>query len=270
MGIPEGDQVKRPAVNQYQAVAKKSFRNNVESFLREQIPSLGSLTCAVIVDQLETMIDKYYPPTERFRMGQVLWPAVDVKAKASYGKTMERTKLVPVTLDLIHRKDIEAVLQGKKAKEVRKQITARLFTQAFEQQGVLTNSDVAMLLRVTPTTVSRYVKEIEQETNRYLPRRGVVHDLGPCTTHKKQICYQVIVEGRSVEETARRTHHSPAAVTRYVRDYKRVYTCLKEGLTIDQTRYVVNISKKLVEEYVGLIEQQHHDLEALVDDDLPF
>jgi hypothetical protein len=36
---------------------------------------------------------------------------------------------------------------------------------------------------------------------------------------KKQICYRVIVQGKSIETAARETNHSPEAITRYVKDY---------------------------------------------------
>ena len=33
--------------------------------------------------------------------------------------------------------------------------------------------------------------------------------MGRSITHKKQICYKVIVEGESIEQTARESDHSP-------------------------------------------------------------
>jgi predicted transcriptional regulator len=260
-------QPKNPLENVY----KKTFKNELNLFLQEQIPSLGNLTSKVIVDEIQKKIDAYFPPLEHFRMGQILWPAVDINEKASYGKTIEKTKLVPVQLDLIHTDDIEAFIKGKKAKDIRKQIMARLFKQAPKQNGVIGNADAALMLKVNPATISRYIKEWENENKEVLPRRGVVHDLGPATTHKKEICYHVLVEGMSIEDTARLTNHSPEAVTRYVRDFKRVHTCLKQGLSARQTKYILNISSKLTEEYIGLIKKHNLDYEKfLQEEELPF
>jgi len=60
----------------------------------------------------------------------------------------------------------------------------------------------------------------------------------------------MIVEGKSVAETARETHHSPEAITRYVKDYKQILACLHKGLTLKETSFVVKVSEKLVFEYV--------------------
>ncbi len=66
-------------------------------------------------------------------MGQIMWPAVDEHEKAAYGKTIEKTRLKPVFVDLISQGDIEAVLQGERAKVIRQRATMRLFKQAKAQ-----------------------------------------------------------------------------------------------------------------------------------------
>ena len=65
----------------------------------------------------------------------------------------------------------------------------------------------------------------------------------------------MIVEGKSVEETARETNHSPEAITRYVKDYKRILSCLHKGLTPKDTAFVAKVSENLVFEYVNLIQE---------------
>ena len=106
---------------------------------------------------------------------------------------------------------------------------------------------------LTAGTISRYVREHEKETGDLVPRRGTVHDMGPSLTHKREICRQVILQGHSIRDTARSTKHSPEAVTRYVFDYRRVFTCIKQGLSISQTAYATHLSKNLVIQDVDLI-----------------
>lgn len=63
------------------------------------------------------MVNKFYPPNNHLRMGQVIWPAVDKNEKASYGygKTIEKIQLKPVFEDMITPEDIdEATLLGEK------------------------------------------------------------------------------------------------------------------------------------------------------------
>lgn len=255
---------------------RKTFNSALSRFLAIQCPQMaGELTRNFLVSKVQELVEEFYPPNTHLRMGQVMWPAVDETETSSYGKSIENTRLKPVFLDLIHRDDIEALLNGEKAKLIRQRAVIRLFNQAKEQGGVLTSVDVATMTRLSPQTISIYVRDWEKSNKCLVPRRGTIHDMGPSITHKRQICYKIIVEGKSVEQTARETRHSPEAITRYVKDYKRIHACLKAGLSPENTAFAVNVSKKLVYEYMALIKQNNLNPQTIspkmeVDDDLPF
>jgi hypothetical protein len=178
---------------------------------------------------------------------------------------------------MIAPEDIEAMLKGEKAKLIRQRATVRLFEQAKKQQAVFTGVDVAIMMRLSPSTISNYVRDWEKQNQTSVPRRGTIHDMGRSVTHKKQICYKIIVEGKSIEHTARETKHSPEAITRYVKDYKRILACLSQGLTPKDTAFVAKVSENLIYEYVSLIEENQLDIKeqkgiyGCIDlDDLPF
>lgn len=232
---------------------KKTFRSSLVRELKELVPSLGELTANAIAEHIQKFVDEFFPSTSHLRMGQMMWPAVCADESGGWGKRIEDTKIKPVLLEAINDSDIQDFLDKVKKKEVRKKVAVRLFDQAYEQGGVLTGVDVAVILGVTPATISRYVREHEKATGKLVPRRGTVHDMGRSVSHKKEICKRVIIEGESIELTARDTNHSVEAVTRYVNDYRRVYTCLKNGFTISQTAYATKMSKKLVVEYQDIM-----------------
>jgi predicted transcriptional regulator len=132
-----------------------------------------------------------------------------------------------------------------------------MFEQAHAQGGVLTHADVGAILHLSAPTVGHYVKEWEAEhVGQLVPRRATIHDMGPTLTHKAVIYRRVILEGQSLETAAQATRHSPAAVERYVRDYRRVQTCLHEGLSTMRTAYATGLSPQLVKQYEDLITQE--------------
>ena len=233
-------------------VKRKTFQAVLAKELRDQVPPLGALTAAALAKHLEKIVHDYFPPTERLRMGQVLWPAVDVKETPGYQKSIENCKLKPVFLSVFSLQGLEAYLAGTRKKKIRMQITARLFREAFDQGGVLTGADVGSLLGLTPSTIYRYIREYEKEHVVELPHRGRIHDIGPTITHKRQICHMVVVQGKTIEDTARDSNHSPQAVTRYVQDYRRVHQCLKHGFSLEETSYATKLSKKVVQQYADL------------------
>lgn len=243
---------------------KKTFNAVLVQKLRELMPALGELSARAMAKEIEALIDQFFPAAKNLRPGQIVWPAVDERETGGWGKRIENARLKPVVLDAVTADDLDDLIAGRKSREIRKKVTVRCFEQAYAQGGVLTGVDVAAILRLSPATVFHYVKEYEKENQRLVPRRGSVHDIGPTLTHKREICRRVIIEGASIEDTARQTNHSPEAVTRYVQDYRRVFACLKNGFSIAQAAYATKMSKSLVKEYQDLI-----NLPSDSEDDIP-
>jgi DNA-binding CsgD family transcriptional regulator len=239
---------------------RKNLSGILAHFLATNCPQLGgALMIEPVVKEIIRLFDEFCPPVERLKMGQVVWYAVDVNEKSGYGKSIDQCKLNAVILDLVNLEDIDDLLRGLNKRERQKKVAARLFEQAYEQGSVMTGADVAAIMRLSPGTVCRYVCELEKERGRPIPRRGNIHDMGPTLTHKRIICIKCLKEGKTVELTARETNHSPEAVTRYINDFKRVYTCLNSGWEIDKISYATGLSKSLTQEYVNLINEERSE-----------
>ena len=196
--------------------------------------------------------------------------AVDKNETSGYGKKIEECQITPVIVDLITEEDIENYIKNVPKRERQKQVAVRLHQQAYEQGGVFSYADSAAIMRLSPNTVGNYIREYERQTGKLVPRRGNIHDMGPTLTHKRSICIKHLLEGKTVEQTARETRHSPQAVTRYTNDFKRVYCCIKEGWDIKKIAQTTALSKKLVNEYIDLIENYHYNNSEEQYDEVPF
>ena len=235
---------------------RKDLKSALMHFFKENISALsGDIICEPVVNKVIDMVDKYLPVSERMRPGQTLWYAVDIKEKSGYGKKIEDCNIIPVILDLINEEDIEKYINKVSKRKRQTAVAVRLHTQAYKQGAVMSYSDTAAIMRLSPSTVGSYIREFEKETGESVPRRGNVHDLGPTLTHKRQICMKHLIQGKSVEQTARETFHSTAAVVRYANDYKRVYTCLKGGWDLNKIKTATGLSESLTKEYIDLIEE---------------
>ena len=177
--------------------SRKDFRAVLGNFFAEAFPNMGEVTRKPVVDAVIDIFDRYCPPTERMKAGQVLWYAVDEKETAGYGKRIEDCRLVPVTLELFNRDDIERLESGMGRRDRNIHIAARLFKQAYKQNGVLTLQDTADIMRLSAATIGKYVRNYERRYNDIIPRRGTIHDMGPTLTHKRIICHKHIIEGKS-------------------------------------------------------------------------
>jgi transposase-like protein len=252
------------AQSTYGPATHKTFEGALDSFFQNECPQMGGArTRQVLVQSIQGLVQSYFPETSRLQQGQIQWTAVHKDEKASYGKSIAKSRLTPVVLDLVQGADAKDRAKGKKLREIKREAVARLFQQAYQQDGVLTNADLAILLKVSPATVSHYARDWESEHGRYLPRRGVIHDLGPTLTHKRQIVRMIVLEGRKVEDVCRATDHSPEAAHRYLKNFKQVLLCHRKGFTLQEISYAVKITQRLVQEYLDLIQELADDNQAL-------
>ena len=205
----------------YGPLAQKTLHNILKRELMEQFgfENMGLIADRLIVRFIE-ILDQYSPEKVRLLPGQVLWLAVAVNEKCGYGKTMLRSRLVPVILTLTSSEDIELMVEQKKTvKELRPFIVARLLKEAKKQGGVLALTDVAILLGISHSAVGRAVEKYHrQHPEEILPYRGTIHDMGCTVTHKLQ-AIELKFMGYLTQEIARKIHHDTSNLDVYQNDF---------------------------------------------------
>lgn len=249
----------------YAPLAHKDFSSSLRSLISQEFPHLGGpLVVDLFVEQIKELVEKYYPPRERLRMGQLLWFAVARDEKMDYKKTMERLRLVPVILSIVTPEDIDWMIHHGSVKKLVRELPARLYREAAAQGGILSEGDVAIITKRSLNSVGTYTRVYEKVNQCVLPRRGTIHDIGRSISHKGVICRKRRGEGKSTTEVALETGHTPESVTRYTEDLDRVAYCLKIGLSIETTSFVTGLSKNLVLEY----QKVNKEIEAMKDGEL--
>lgn len=248
----------------YEPQHYKTYESALCAFFEKECPQMGGArTRQALVQALSEMRRAYFPETTHLAPGQTTWTAVHKDARGCWGKSIAETELTSVVLDLVLSDEAGQRAGGKKLRDIKIEATGRLFEQAFAQNGVLTNAEIALLLKIAPGTVTRYVRQWEQTHQRQLPRRGTVHDMGPTLTHKKIIIHKLFIEQKTVEAVARETNHSFAAIQRYISDFRRIVLCRQKGMSTQQTANVVRHSKRLVMEYEEIIDHYANQNEKL-------
>jgi hypothetical protein len=240
----------------FNPTAYKNFSGALCAFFEQECPQLGGTrTRQVLVQSILEMVDNFYPETNHLRQGQITWTTVDKNETGTYGKRMNQTRLTHVILDLVQSCDATERAEGKKLRDIKQEAAVRLCNQAYKQGGCMTNAEVAILLKISPPTVSKYIRSWEEQTGVVVPRRGSIHDMGPTLTHKRIIIRKLYLEGKSVEQTSRETHHSPEAIQRYIKTFKQVLLCTKKNFTDQEVCFAVKVSKGLLKQYQELIKE---------------
>jgi len=248
---------KAPSKQQiYGPTGRKSFRSALCHMLITMFPGqFGEEVTELFADKLLELFMQFHPERSRTSVGQVIWSAVAVDDPPARGKTIEKTRLVPVVLDLLTKKDVDHVIKKGVTVAFRRRRIARLLNQAYKQNGVLSCPDIALMLGISNPTVSRDIRAYEKETGTQLPRRGTIHDMGRSITHKSAICRKRIVDKLPTSRVASETNHDPEEVEYYVQCFQRVRLCLDKNMTTDEISLVTGHGKTTVQEYIDLHEE---------------
>jgi hypothetical protein len=240
-------------VKRYHAAHQRFLKPLIISFFRSAFPKLfGPVICDKLADELLVLFERTCPPVDRLKPGQVLWVALD---KNTRGDSPHR-KFVPVILSLVTPHDITQLVNGVKPSVIAKDTIARIIREAYNQGGILSTRDVALLTLRNDSTVSVIRSRYEQEHECVLPHTGALHDMGTTITHKRIIVSKVMRNKKDPATVARECHHSQPAVDRYLKDYHRVNTLFELNHDITFISRVTGIAPHVVKQYLDLINNE--------------
>jgi len=245
----------RPSYNRkhYSSAQDRFFRPALINFFEREFPSLfGPVMREKLADELIGLFEDLNPQTQRLKPGQVLWNALD---KHTRGDSDNR-RYVPVVLSLVSEEDVKELVNNQPRQVVTQNVVGRIVREAYEQGGILSMRDVALLLLRLPSEASHLRIAYEKRNDCLLPHTGRLHDMGTCISHKDTIIHKVIIEKKDPADVARECNHTQGAVDRYLRDYHRVKTLYQEHKDIDYIHLVTGLRRHLITQYVDIIEQE--------------
>lgn len=255
-GLPNAQASQDYLISTYGPAAQKTFTGALESFFASEFPQLaGERARRSVVQGIVEMVHRFFPATSHLRQGQTTWISVAKNEVSSYGKTITETRMVPVIVTLLAEDEAKQRRDGKRLRDIKRQSVARACLEIDQQGGCVTAAELALMFKTTPTTVGKYIAHWEAENGKLLPRRGTIHDMGPTLTHKKEICRLLFIEGKTVTQVIHLTKHSARAIERYITNFRQVFTCKTNGMTVQETARATKLSQRLVEEYHRLFDE---------------
>jgi predicted transcriptional regulator len=235
-------------------IAGKSIGSAIKSLLNSEYKFLGGdKVQEMFVNDVLKLFKEYNKDAWNLEPGQTMWFAVSADEKQGYGKPLEKTRITPVILSVVHDEDRKTRENGYSHKELRKFKIARILREAYKQKGVLSQADVAEMLGVSTGTVSKDIREYQTENQVVLPYRGTIHDLGRAITHKKIIIGHFL-KNVPTPDISRITGHTPEACDRYIKAYKKVRT-LYGSMNQNEIARTLDMSESVVKEYIAIYEE---------------
>jgi hypothetical protein len=249
----------------YKSLEQKTLKNIV---IRELVVNFGYdnqiAVAETLADRVLSIVGEYSPRRSSVKPGQAVWLAVDIEDRPGRGKSMAMTKLRSVVLTLVSEEDVRQLNNGRRPNELLPGVVARMLLEAEEQGGLLSMTDLAVLLNCSPSTVRKAREAWERRYARVLPTRGTIHDLGTTFTHKRQII-DLHLEGYFTSEIARKTCHDPSCIDRYIDDFQRVLMLKMDGQPVSKICFYTGLGRRLVKQYLEYIEERGLDKIRLTD-----
>lgn len=232
----------------------KTYETSLFNLIQSEFGYIGGPDVVkLFVQKICDLNHEYYKRAEYVRPGEMRYLALKAGQKYSRGKKLREMQLVPVTLTVVAPEDIEARVNRLPHKEGMKKVTARLLREAKAQGGLLSETDLAIIFRVSCTAVSNYVLEYEEEHGVVLPRPGSEMDMGKTLTHKK-LAFQNYKKKLPTSENARLIDHSPDSVDGYINDGTRVEKLYEAGYLEWEICFFTGLPGYVVRQYVETIE----------------
>ena len=237
----------------YRRLAKHNLQSLLRyKFLNEYGYDKGPVVVEAIVDDICDTVRAYYLRGEDLEPGQLLYLAPAKEERAGRGKTIAKTRMIPVRLTLVAGEDLDAIRDGAVVAQRREIRVRRLTHEAYEQGAVLSQRDLSLLLGYSDSAISMTAVALRRR-GEWLPLRGYVADMGSFPTHKAAIV-RLYLEGLLTPQIAHNTYHSKHAVDRYIRSFERV-RLLSQKFSRDELPLLTGMSLRLINEYLTLIEE---------------
>lgn len=196
----------------------------VHKFLTEYGYDHGPVVAEAIVRDILATIERCYP--EGVPPKTVVWLAVRIE-RGKQRKGLDVRDLIPVQLCMVTEEEMKLLTDKalRKKQKARQAFNRSRFSRwcfdAYEQGGVLTHLDLAIISGLSEKVIREHIWAYEKAHTCVVPTRGTVHDIGGAVTHKAEVVRRWL-RHESPAQIAKTLQHSQDAVDRYLADFQRV------------------------------------------------
>lgn len=203
-----------------------------------------------LVDDFLDTVDRFSPPVNRVKPGQLVWIVRSYRDKQGYGKRSADTEAKSAILSLVTEEDIDTFAKDGRLEQIKDKRMIRLINEAKQQGGVLSLADLSAIMLLSSPTLSKRTRKYQEETGKLLPTAGNVLDIGRGITHKRDVV-ELYAKGYNPLEISRMTDHELKNAETYIEDMERVkILASKDVQTIAR---LTRLSPSLVKEYLEII-----------------
>lgn len=210
---------------------------------------------------------RFHPRFSTVSTGQMPLAAMHVNSGRNLWMPTNHQPLAPVLINVV-TDDERQILWNRPPQKYEAYLgfhgkrIARVLTEAYMQDGLLSFSELQWVFLLSQATVSRAVDFYQRQHQVILPCPGTVLDMGRMLTHK-DLVVRLHLQGHNVTEISRKTYHSPRSVDAYLKAFDAVLILHLYGLPPQLMSTTLGRGQYLIDEYLELIDEHLKDVEHM-------
>jgi len=223
------------------SIHNEPLTNNKTTF-RNVLKHYFGFSEALTTDYLNFIEQEAANTNKNRKNGEIIYYAVAEKTAA--GTQLIHSEFLPIKITIFAEDDKQPASPYET--NTRKWNKAcRYSIQAKQQNANLSQYDLAFLLGVSLSVIKNLMKK---NSNKILPTRGNIHDIGPGVSHAEKII-KLYLQGYTETEIKLKTGHAYESIEEYLRNFTKVVGLTDLGLNLNQIRMTAKITYNLAKKF---------------------
>ena len=217
--------------------SKNTFWNTLKQYF--------SFSNALVTDYMNFIEQEAATINHHRKHGEIIYYAVS--ANTISGTQLAHCDFVPIKLTFFAEDDKRP--DSPYETTTRKWNKASRYSiQAQHQKANLSQYDLAFLLGISLNVIKNLM---QTHSNKTLPTRGNIHDIGPGVSHAEKII-NLYLQGYTETEIRLKTGHSYESIENYLRNFTKVVGLTDLGLNLHQLRMTAKITYNLAKKFYDI------------------
>ncbi len=218
--------------------------------------SCSQFEAEALTDLVKEVYFLWLAQPETIQAGQLAMTAVSADEPGH--KPLSQCKMVPVVLTLYAGEEDHVYRLAQEGPQgtvaLRRRQLVRMAQEALDQGALLTAEDFAFrIFNCGLRTISRDLKALAEE-DIVVPLRSQQKDAGRALTHRVQ-AVELYLKRYTFTQIRQRIHHALSSIANYVVTFAVVVAHTRDGHSVDEIAFLMQISPSLVRAYQELYER---------------
>ncbi len=246
--------IRQPEIEQLHRLSVKTLDQVFIIRAREGL-ACSLFEAKALTDLVREVYFPWLSQPEAVQAGQLA--LIAVSADEPPHKPLSKCKMVPLVVTLYageedYRYRLEHGIEG--VARLRQRLIHRMAQEALDQGALLTAEDLAFrIFNCGLRTISRDLKALKEQ-GLVVPLRSQQQDAGRALSHRAE-AVELYLKRYTFTQIRERIYHSLTSIANYVVTFTLVVAHSRDGHSVDEIAFLMQISPSLVRQYQALYQR---------------